>query len=58
MAAIGFLAAWRLRLIVSVALVVGAELLMLALIRDNLTLNILMLVWPIEAIRDWQMAGH
>lgn len=58
MAAIGFLAAWRLRVIVSVALVVAAELLMLVLIRDNLTLNILMLVWPVEAIREWQMVGH
>ncbi len=58
MAAIGFLVAWRVRVAVSVALVVAAELLMLVLIRDNLTLNIVMLVWPVEAIRAWQMAGH
>lgn len=58
MAGLGFLLAWRLRVLVSVGLVVAAELLMLILIRDNLTLNILMLVWPVEAIRDWQMVGH
>lgn len=57
LAAIGFLLAWRLPVRVSIGLVITAELLMLILIRDNLTLNILMLVWPIDAIREWQMAA-
>ncbi len=58
MAGIGFLMAWRLRVAVSLALVVLAEVLMLLVYRDNLTLNIVMLVWPLDAIREWQMAGR
>ena len=58
MAGIGFLIAWRLTLLQSLAFVVFTELVMLFLIRDNLTLNIVMLVWPLDRIRDWQMVGH
>lgn len=58
MAGAGFLLAWRLPVLASVGVVLAAEVLMLLLIRDNLTLNILMLLWPIDAIREWQMAGQ
>jgi hypothetical protein len=51
---IGFLIARRLPVAASVALAIGLELLALWAVRDNLTLNVLMLVWPIDAIRVWQ----
>ena len=58
MAALGFVIAWRLTVKQSIAFVVLTELIMLALIRDNLTLNIVMLVWPLDSIKAWQMVGH
>ncbi len=51
---LGFLIASRLPAWASVALALAFELFTLAMIRDNLTLNVLMLVWPIDAIRLWQ----
>jgi len=54
---LGFLLASRLPVRASVALALGLELFTLWAIRDNLTLNVVMLVWPIEAIRAWQGAG-
>ena len=53
----GFLLAFRFPWQVSVAISVFFELLTLWIIRDNLTLNVVMLFWPIEAIREWQAAG-
>lgn len=54
MMALGFFAARRLPVWVSVALAIGFELLTLIVIRDNLTLNVWMLLWPTDAIRIWQ----
>jgi hypothetical protein len=54
---LGFLIARRLPLWATVALAVGLELLTLAVIRDNLTLNVVMLVAPSDAIRAWQAGG-
>jgi hypothetical protein len=54
---IGFLLAARLPWKASLALAVAFELLTLYVIRDNLTLNVVMLFWPVEAIRQWQAGG-
>jgi hypothetical protein len=56
MMALGFLTAARIRPWASFAAVLAMELGCLFWIRDNLTLNVIMLVHPIEAIRHWQMA--
>jgi Protein of unknown function (DUF2585) len=54
---LGFWLAARLPVWVSAGLALAFELFTLAMIRDNLTLNVVMLVSPIEAIRQWQAAG-
>jgi Protein of unknown function (DUF2585) len=54
---LGFAIARRLPVWGTVALAIGLELLALAMIRDNLTLNVIMLVHPSDAIRAWQAGG-
>lgn len=54
---LGFLIARIAPVWLVVAAAVGMELFTLWLIRDNLTLNVLMILWPLDAIRDWQTAA-
>jgi hypothetical protein len=54
--AAGFLLASRLPVIASIILIIAFELFTAYWIRDNLTLNVVMLFYPLDAIRDWQAA--
>ena len=54
---LGFWLASRLPVRAIVAAAIGLELFVAFFIRDNLTLNIIMLIHPVDAIRRWQMGG-
>ena len=55
MMTLGFTFAWRFRPWISVMVVLLLEVGCALWVRDNLTLNILMLLHPVEAIKTWQM---
>ena len=55
---LGFVLARRLGLRLTLALFAATEVALVFLIRDSLLLNVLMLVYPIDAIKAWQAAGH
>ena len=54
---VGFWLARILPVWASVVLVTGFEALTMIVIRDGLALNILMFLWPLGAVRDWQAGG-
>jgi hypothetical protein len=57
MMSLGFLLARKMPLWVSVAAVLVLEVVPLIIIRDNLTLNVWMLLAPNEAVKAWQSGG-
>ncbi|NCO85979.1 MAG: DUF2585 domain-containing protein [Rhodobacterales bacterium] len=54
---VGFVLARILPVWATVVLILAFEALTIWLIRDGLALNILMLLYPLDAVRDWQAAG-
>jgi hypothetical protein len=52
----GFLMAYRAPAWVTVVLALALELGLAYMIRDNLTLNVIMLIHPFDAVRQWQAA--
>jgi Protein of unknown function (DUF2585) len=54
---LGFFMASRLPWKATVAIALFFEIFTAYMIRDNLTLNVLMLATPIEAVKEWQAAG-
>ena len=54
---LGFAIAYKLRFWKSMALFVATEAVLIFWIRDSLIINIIMLIYPIEAIKHWQIGG-
>lgn len=56
--AIGFWLAYLLGFWRSLAVFLTTELVLMLTIRDSLVINLIMLIYPLDAIKAWQMAGQ
>ena len=56
--AIGFGFGYKLKFWKSLALFVTTELILIFTIRDSLIINLIMLIYPLDALKAWQMAGQ
>jgi hypothetical protein len=54
---LGFVLAWRLPIWASIGLALAFELIVGFFVRDNLMLNVIMLLHPMDAVRVWQGGG-
>ncbi len=52
---LGFWLAWKYDWKWVLLVVIAIEVLSAVIVRDNLTLNILMLFYPLESIKLWQL---
>ena len=52
---VGFAIAYRVRFWWSAAIFIATEAILLIMIRDSLLLNMLMLVWPLDSVKQWQV---
>jgi len=55
--ATGFVIAYKLRFWKSLTLFLTTEAILILTIHDSLLINIIMLIYPIEAIKAWQISG-
>jgi len=54
---VGFFLAARLPVWVTIVVGIGLELLAAWAVRDNLTLNVIMLIYPFDGVLAWQAGG-
>jgi hypothetical protein len=54
---VGFVIAWKIPKWTTITLALIMEVVVGFTIRDNLTLNVIMLTYPVEAIKHWQQGG-
>lgn len=52
---VGFFLASRLRVSLSIALIITLEVMLAYFIRDNLLINIIMLLYPLDWLKAWQV---